>query len=130
MYSLVGSTIKFWTTDATAHPIATPILLGGMQYSSATGFITVPKNGIYYVYAKLKFDPNTAPSGNQCGYSLHTQSKHLVSSSSTVTQNNGLSQYVGQVTILERGDNVFVQSGACRYYANSGNALFGAFLLS
>ena len=61
-----GSLVTQWQSTGSGQWYS-PILRGGMTYSG--GFITVPKDGLYYIYAQLHYNPQSGQTW--CGFRIH-----------------------------------------------------------
>ena len=108
-----------------------PYVRGGMQYSN--GFVTVPRDGLYYVYVQMRFYSSSS-------FSYYKEAKFCVAingscqfSSHTYTQDYGdyYTPYSGRSLLLKNKDQLSVrfQSTAGLYYFTHQYTFFGAFLI-
>ena len=105
-----------------------------------SGYLTVPKNGLYYVYAQVRCKPQRYSKNKSfsCGYNINvnmakTQEHHFETngryhSESSLTSESGL------LTKLEMGDRLSVTARVSHYYDAvfhmNFQSYFGAVLLS
>ena len=104
-----------------------PILRGGMTYSG--GYITVSKDGLYYIYAQLHYDPRSGQTW--CGLRLYLNNQLVDNAYAENQSPNGNqrgSRYTGLMTIVNKGDTLSVKvAGPCYYYFYTETSQFGAF---
>ena len=108
--------ITYWTTNSPS------LLLGGVTYSS--GVLTVPSDGIYYIYAQIYFD--TARTGAKyvtIRVNGSTASHIYVEVHSTSYQDRN--KYSGIVRQLRKGDGVDVYGRGYLYYMSPYHSYFG-----
>lgn len=98
-----------------------------MTYSS--GYITVPRQGVYFVYGQLYYFPTTSPSA--CSFRFESNGIIIfLSYESKIGGTEWRSQYGRQVKLLNKGDTLLMKvHSTCQYYFNYWHSLFGAFLL-
>lgn len=124
---------------------------GGMSYSSQTGFLTVPVDGLYFVYSQITVN-TTEPLGHvtfvcscvesspdcDClsddGTITSSKVKEFLSSNQPANQDFS-SNYHGSVKYLEADSQLALipplsYSGEYTYFAEWTQAYFGAFLIS
>jgi hypothetical protein len=97
----------------------------------ADGYITVPSDGIYYVYAQLLYGVVDGQQYNMFDIMVNRQSGSAYAL--TRSQNNGNyhSLYIGRLLNLRKGDQLSVKTSATYYiYYNYDHSFFGAFRLS
>jgi hypothetical protein len=97
-----------------------------MTYSG--GYITVPKQGIYYIYGKLYFTPGLSTT---CGFRIEASGSTIIFTQETqIPTGQGRGLYAAQVKTLNAQDTLVMKvQGSCNYYFENRFALFGAFLL-
>ena len=104
-----------------------PILRGGMTYSG--GYITVPKDGIYYIYAQLHYDPRSIQ--NFCGLLLYLNDRivdYAYAQNQSPNGNQWGSRYTGLMKIVNKEDTLSVKvAGPCYYCFYTETSQFGAF---
>lgn len=100
-----------------------------MSYSD--GNITVPVDGVYYVYAQVYYAPNNA---DTCGIMFNINDHHWFGvSGQSYTENvkGFITQYTGQARKLIAGDKLVLKaSNPCRFLFASIYNVFGAFLIT
>lgn len=97
----------------------------------ADGYITVPSDGIYYVYAQLLYGVVDGQQYNMFYIVVNRQSRSAYAL--TRSQNNGNyhSLYIGRLLNLRKGDQLSVETWTTYYiYYNHDHSFFGAFRLS
>ena len=103
-----------------------PILRGGMTYSG--GYINVSKDGLYYIYAQLRYHPQSGQ--KWCGLCLYLNNQAV---DYAYTQNqspngNWGTSYTGLMKIVNKGDTLSVKvDGTCDYLFHIKYSQFGAF---
>ena len=108
--------ITYWSTSSPS------FLLGGITYNN--GALTVPSDGIYYIYAHLWLDdhsggsiqPSIRVNGN---VKLYLYSHHAHSEEKT--KHGALLQQ------LRKGDRVHIYGGGYRHYMGPQYSAFGIF---
>ena len=119
----LGSTLSIWSTVPSVNN-------GNLRHSSA-GFV-VPRDGIYYVYAQLQFDPPS--SQKNCACELVASSNVIAAAHNWVSSpnsNNDKVIYTGSAAYLHCGDTVSVKvRGTCLFDSNyKEEAFLGGFFL-
>jgi hypothetical protein len=104
-----------------------PILRGGMSYSG--GYITIPKDGLYYIYAQLHYQPR---SGHRyCGLRINLKNRNINEANFEKQLPSGDKQgsrYTGLLKILSKGDRLSVGIiGPCYFHFFNHFSQFGAF---
>ena len=106
-----------------------PILRGGMTYSG--GYITVPKQGLYYIYAQLHYNPQSGQTW--CGFKIYVNSQEVDRALQQNQYSNGNqygSRYSGLMKILNKGDTLSVKfTRTCYFELYISYSQFGAFLV-
>ena len=109
-----------------------PSVNNGNVKHSSTGFVA-PRDGIYYVYAQLQFDPDSGSSQKNCAYELVASSKVIAAAHNWVPSPNGKDKviYTGSVAYLYSEDTVSVRMrGTCELQHNyKEEAFLGGFFL-
>lgn len=114
---IYGTVVTYWTTTS-------GVLTDGMAYSD--GYITVPVDGIYYVYAQLWSDPQ--PGQRKSGFYIYHNNDIIGRVFDPRIQI--LTQYGGFVRSLHQGDRLSVQLSHTSYYDFSfPYTVFGCFRL-
>ena len=129
VFTVSGTLVTDWYTGSGQW--YSPILRGGMTYSS--GYITVPKDGVYYVYAQMYVDPQSGQTW--CGFYMYVNDSYYIQSiqhfrepSTSTTRDDLL--YSGVLKMLNKGDRLSVKSiYTCYFLMSSSRSHFGAFLL-
>ena len=97
-----------------------------MTYSG--GYITVPKDGLYYIYAQLHYSPQ---SGQEwCGFYINWNNQvvdYALAQNQSPNGNQRGSRYTGLMKILNKGDTVCEALWPCYYYFYNHFSQFGAF---
>ena len=98
-----------------------------MTYSN--GYITVPKDGLYYIYGKIYFDPQSGQT--QSGFYIYLNSQHVDSTYQYFSSPNGYqdhTRYSGLLKMASKGDRIYMKF-VSTVYANmyTSYAKFGAF---
>ena len=100
-----------------------------MTYSG--GYITVPKDGLYYIYAQLHHDPRSGQ--KWCGFRIYWNNQivdHVRAQNQSPNGNQQVSRYTGLMKILNKGDTLSVKvDGTCYFYMYYYYSQFGAFLV-
>ena len=98
-----------------------------MTYSG--GYITVPKDGLYYIYAQLHYNPQSGQT--VCGFRIDWNNRvvdYAYAQNQSPNGNQQGSRYTGLMKILNKGDTLSVKlSGTCYYRFYSSFSQFGAF---
>ncbi|XP_062517463.1 collagen alpha-1(IX) chain-like [Corticium candelabrum] len=104
-----------------------PILRSGMTYSN--GYITVPKDGLYYIYAQMQLDPQSQQPWS--GFYIYVNSKaiNLVKQYYPSPTGHQLrTRYSGLLKMLRKGDRLHTEFYRRVYaYMIPQETLFGAF---
>ena len=120
-----GSLVTQWYTGSGQW--YSPILRGGMTYSG--GYITVPKDGLYYIYAQLHYDPRSGQTW--CGLRLYLNNQaveYAYAENQSPNGNQQGSSYTGLMKIVNKGDKLSLKFyDTCYYYFAASNSQFGAF---
>jgi hypothetical protein len=120
-----GTRVTDWYTASGAW--YSPILRGGMTYSN--GYITVPMDGVYYVYAQMFFDPRSGQTA--CGFYIYVNDSYYIQHvrTPTITGRDDV-LYGGALKTLNKGDRLSVVSmHTCLFQMYPDRSHFGAFLL-
>jgi hypothetical protein len=124
-----GTRVTDWYTASGAR--YSPILRGGMTYSN--GYITVPMDGVYYVYVQMYIDPLSGQTW--CGFYIHVNDSYaiqyvLVYLQPSTSTNRDDVRYAGALKTLNKGDRLSVVSiYTCYFEMYPYRSHFGAFLL-
>lgn len=127
-----GSLVTDWYTGSGQW--YSPILRGGMRYNG--GYITVPKQGLYYIYAKIYFDPRTGIQGKACSFYIYSNTQIIdmnqkIHQAPSTSGNQGSSRFSGLLKMMNKGDRLFLKFYAtCYYNMYSYFSQFGAFLVA
>ena len=98
-----------------------------MTYSN--GYITVPKDGLYYIYGKIYFDPQSGQKNS--GFYIYLNSQYVDRTFQYVASPNNFQDYTrysGLLTMVSKGDRIYMKfvytvfAHMYPYYAH-----FGAF---
>ena len=121
-----GSLVTQWRSTGSGQSYS-PILRGGMTISG--GYITVPKDGLYYIYAQLHYDPQSGQ--KWCGFRIDWNNQVVdyarAEKKSPNSKEDG-SRYTGLMKILNKGDTLSVKiDGTCYYRFYNHYSQFGAF---
>ena len=120
-----GSLVTQWYTGSGQW--YSPILRGGMTYSG--GYITVSKDGLYYIYAQLHYNPQSGQTW--CGFYLYLNKRvvdYVYAQNQSPNGNQHGSRYTGLMKIVNKGDTLSVKlRGPCYYYFSTSYSQFGAF---
>jgi hypothetical protein len=124
----ISGLMTYWTTGNSLS-----VLAGGMTYSS--GYITVPEDGLYYVYLLLRVYYRSSSYYQSQVYITVNGNNVLYSYCDVYRYGNERtdyrSQYLGGVQALRNGDRLAVYtSGAMYYYLYTQYNYFGAFKLT
>ena len=121
-----GSLVTQWRSTGSGVWYS-PILRGGMTYSG--GYITVPKDGLYYIYAQLHHNPQSGQT--LCGFRIDWNNQavdYVFAQNQSPNGNQQGSRYTGLMKILNKGDRLSVRlSNTCFFYMYSYYSQFGAF---
>ena len=119
-----GQTITQWTTSTNGNYQS--FLRGGMTYSN--GYITVPQDGLYYIYAQMHFFSSS--SGSYVYFYIRINNndavRHLSQSHSS---NRHQEEQTGFMRFLVKGDRLSVYGVGSRYLVQPPYAFFGAYKL-
>ena len=123
-----GSNITDWYTGYGKW--YSPILRGGMTYSN--GYITVPKDGIYYIYGKIWFDPQLRQTHS--GFYIYLNSQYVDFAFQylpSANVNQDYTRYSGLLTRASKEDRIYMKF-VYTVYAKllPVYAQFGAFLVA
>ena len=98
-----------------------------MTYSN--GYITVPKDGLYYIYGKIRFDPKSGQTSS--GFYIYLNSQKVDYTYQYLPSPNGnqdYSRYSGLLKMVSKGDRIYMKFVYTVYaYMSSVYAQFGAF---
>ena len=113
--------VTCWTSNSSE-------MTGGITYYN--GYITVPMDGVYYVYAQLLYNPKLGH--GHCGFSIY-QNRDRIGSAYKNTGSSLLSsasQYTGITKIMMPGDKLSVRVNFTAHYSFADDqAVFGCFRL-
>jgi hypothetical protein len=122
-----GTRFTLWFTSSGLW--YSPILRGGMTYND--GYITVPKDGLYYIYAQLHYNPQSGQT--VCSFYIEMKGIDIISAAAQNKSPDGNqwdSRHIGILRILSKGDRLSVVIRfTCRYELWASNCQFGAFLV-
>ena len=107
--------ITYWSTSSPS------FLLGGITYSN--GVLTVPSDGIYYIYAHLYLG-----SGN--GYirpTIGVNGSNKLYLESFHRDNRSKTKHGALLQQLRKGDRVHIYGGGSKQYMGSPHSAFGIF---
>ena len=106
-----------------------PLLRGGMQYSN--GSITVPNDGLYYVYAQMYYR-HSGSSYLNAGFRMRVNGAGRAFAYRFTNDANDLhTHYLGRIIHLNKGDKLSLTFEYNSYYRFSyERAFFGAFLVN
>ena len=101
-----------------------------MKYSS--GYITVPRTGLYYVYVQVNCDPDGS---SWCGYSIRVNGNSITEQHYNQGAFNqdvlrGQTSESGLLRKLNGGDKLSVTARNSAYYYISNQSFFGGVWLS
>lgn len=101
-----------------------------MTYSN--GYITVPKGGLYYIYAQVNCNPN---SNSWCGFDIRVNGKsvcqqHYSQFGSGLDVLDSQTSQSGLLRKLSTGDRLWVIARNTGYYNINRQSFLGAVLLS
>ncbi|XP_062517897.1 collagen alpha-1(VIII) chain-like isoform X1 [Corticium candelabrum] len=120
-----GSIITDWYTGSGKW--YSPILRGGMTYSN--GYITVPKDGLYYIYGKIYFDPQSGQTSS--GFRIYLNNQYVDFTYQYVRSPNSYQDYTrysGLLKMVSKGDRIYMKFVYTVYaYMHPHHAQFGAF---
>ncbi|XP_062517840.1 collagen alpha-1(XXVII) chain-like [Corticium candelabrum] len=120
-----GSIITDWYTGSGQW--YSPILRGGMTYSN--GYITVPKDGLYYIYGKIYFDPQSGQA--RSGFYIYLNSQYVEFTYQYHPSANGnqdYTRYSGLLKMVSKGDRIYMKFVYTVYaYMYPPYAQFGVF---
>ncbi|XP_062519957.1 pulmonary surfactant-associated protein D-like [Corticium candelabrum] len=123
-----GTRVTYWSTS-TSPP---GFLRGGTVYNN--GYITVPRDGLYYVYSQFWYDRSSGSSQYFCSFYIKLNGSNNIGRAIHYRQNPGSrdeSQYTGVTVMLTANDRLSVIVGSgCRYeFYTYDMAFFGAFYI-
>ncbi|XP_062520155.1 uncharacterized protein LOC134195163 [Corticium candelabrum] len=126
--TLSSGTVTYWSTST----LPPGFLRGGTVYNN--GYITVPRDGLYYVYSQFWYDRSSGSSQNYCSFYIKLNDSNNIGITRHYRQNpNGgdESQYTGVTVMLTANDRLSVTVGhTCRYeFHTGGSTFFGAFYI-
>ena len=121
-----GTHVTYWSTS-TSPP---GFLRGGTVYNN--GYITVPRDGLYYVYSQFWYDREGGQ--NYCSFRIKLNDSNNLGGVYHYRQNPGgydESQYTGLTVMLTANDRISVTVGhTCNYdFYTTDTAFFGAFYI-
>ncbi|XP_062519913.1 uncharacterized protein LOC134194940 [Corticium candelabrum] len=123
----VGTRVTYWSTS-TSPP---GFLRGGTVYNN--GYITVPRDGLYYVYLQLWYERDAGQ--NYCSFWIKLNDTNNIGSVYHYQQNtdgHDESQYTGLTVMLTANDRISVtvrdSTCNCDFYTTD-TAFFGAFYI-
>ncbi|XP_062520049.1 collagen alpha-2(I) chain-like [Corticium candelabrum] len=124
---LSGTHVTYWSTS-TSPP---GFLRGGTVYNN--GYITVPRDGLYYVYSQFWYDRQLS-SHNWCSFYIKLNDSNNIGRTAHYRQNpsgRDESQYTGVTVMLTANDRLSVTVERKCYYKfyASGCTFFGAFYI-
>ena len=126
-FVLLGSTITDWHSNSGS--IWSPYLRGGMTYSN--GILTVPQDGLYYVYTQLWFYHGGSGSYLNAIFSIDVNGS---ARAQAFHQSNDQhhTYFMGRLLKLQEGDriSIVIRSGSNYLRNRKDYAFFGAFRLS
>ena len=97
-----------------------------MTYSN--GYITAPQDGLYYIYAQMRFYPSST--GTSIYFRIRINDNNVVYHRSTDHSSyKSHEEQTGFMRFLLKGDRVSVYAGGSQYYINAPYAFFGAYKL-
>ena len=79
-----------------------------MTYSN--GYITVPKDGLYYIYGKIYFDPQSGQT--QSGFHIYVNSQYVDRTHQYFPSPNSLQDYTrysGLLKMVSKGDRIYMK---------------------
>ena len=98
-----------------------------MTYSN--GYITVPKDGLYYIYEQIYFDPQSGQT--RSGFSIYLNSQYVDSTYQYHSSANGhqdYTRYSGLLKMVSKGDRIYMKFRYTGYaYMYPYYAHFGVF---
>lgn len=124
----ISGRMTYWTTGNSLS-----VLAGGMKSSSR--YITIPEDGLYYVYVLLRVHYNSS-SHYRSQVDIRVNGNSVLRSYCNVyrygnERTDYRSQYLGGVQALRNGDRLTVYMGrSMYYYLSSPYSYFGAFKLT
>ena len=111
--ALQSGVITLWTPS---------LLLGGVTYSS--GVLTIPSDGVYYVYMQIYFDPSS--SGSNYVVDIRANGRQISRAYSAYTASETRrTKFSGTLWQLRKGDRVDVYGYGRRYFMGSDYSFFG-----
>ena len=98
-----------------------------MTYSN--GYITVPKDGLYYIYGKIHFDPQSGQTRSELRIYVNSQ---IVDSTyqyfPSANGNQDYTRYSGLLKMVSKGDRIYMKFVYTVYaYMHPYYAQFGVF---
>ena len=122
-----AGTVTYWSTS-TSPP---GFLRGGTVYNN--GYITVPRDGLYYVYSQFWYDRQSS-SHYYCSFYIKLNDSNNIGITLHYRHNPNSgdeSQYTGVTVMLTANDRLSVTMGhTCRYeFHTGGHTFFGAFYI-
>ena len=123
-----GTHVTYWSSTSTSTP---GFLRGGIVYNN--GYITVPRDGLYYVYSQFLYDRSLGKK-NSCSFYIKLNDSNNIGRTYHNRENpkaGDESQYTGVTVMLTANDRLSVTAGnTCRYeFFSDCRAFFGAFYI-
>ena len=107
-----GTHVTYWSTSKSPPGF----LRGGTVYNN--GYITVPRDGLYYVYSQFWYDRQSS-SHHWCSFYIKLNDRNDIGRTRHYRQNPGAydeSQYTGVTVMLTAKDRLSVTVGDTCYY--------------
>ena len=122
-----GTRVTYWSTSKSSPGF----LRGGTVYKN--GYITVPRDGLYYVYSQFWYDQQSS-SQNYCSFHIKLNDSNNIGRAHHYRKNPisyDQSQYTGVTVMLTANDRLSVTVGHTCYYEfySDSRAFFGAFYI-
>ena len=98
-----------------------------MTYSN--GYITVPKDGLYYIYGQIRLDPRSGQTIS--GFYIYLNNQYVDLTNQVIQSPNGYQDYTrysGLLKLVSKGDKICIKFAYTVYaHMYSYYAQFGAF---
>ncbi|XP_062517788.1 collagen alpha-2(I) chain-like isoform X3 [Corticium candelabrum] len=122
-----SGTVTQWYESSSS--VWSPFLRDGMQYSN--GVITVPNDGLYYVYAQMYFY-HTSSSYRYAGFRIRVNGAgRAFAHWYNHNYNDYHTHYVGRIIQLNKGDKLSITfERNCYYFFYNDYTFFGSFLVN